>query len=237
MIQNNGYNVKVVCVRLKRKVLHLDVFMSAPRPNFAIVAPFAFAEGYYEALLGKDPEAYLVDGDKSKTGVEPNSFKAKEWNGFGIMKPYDLMKVNFLAAMKMAVNALPLNESTIITARNGPYVDPCCNKFNCDRNASEHRAKDHLLYDDATKKWLSSPYGTCDSQNPLLKDKPRKCIMSSDEWALSEKYNEYYKDCKMGQPLWQSGDFAYVTKQLEDKKFKVYPIFYEKHAGNGGAIR
>jgi N-dimethylarginine dimethylaminohydrolase len=241
MIQNNGYDVKVVCLRLKSPVLHLDVFMSAPRPNFAMVAPFSFSKGWYEALLGEDPEAYLYDGDKSKTGVEPKKFRANKWNGFGVLKEFKLVKVNFLAAMKMAVNALPLNETEIITAQNGAYVDPCCNKFNCDRNVTEDRSKDHDLYNEITQKWSSSPYGTCgqtiDAQKKELEGTPRKCIMKEEDWKQSVKYNEYHKDCKMGEPLWQDGKFDYVKEQLEKHNFNVHPIFYEKHAGNGGAIR
>ena len=51
-----------------------------------------------------------------------------------VLSNWDLIKVDELAAMKMAVNGLPLDEKNVIVAHNAAYVDPCCEIFSCGNN-------------------------------------------------------------------------------------------------------
>ncbi len=125
----------------------------------------------------------------------------------GALKGWDLIKVDELAAMKMAVNGLPLDERNIIVAHNAAYEDPCCENYSC---------------------------GT-DPLNPLDACGPQEEKVCVDVALTPFKFSS--KCTNPGQPVEVDGKFSDVQVQLEERGINVYPVMYENHAGYGGAIR
>ena|GEM_PF-2147906 len=125
----------------------------------------------------------------------------------GPLKGWDLIKVDELAAMKMAVNGLPLDERNIIVGHNAPYEDPCCENYSC---------------------------GT-DPLNPLDACGPQEGKVCVDTVLTPFKFSS--KCTTPGQPVKVDGKFSEVQAALEKRGINVYPVMYENHAGYGGAIR
>jgi|TARA_B110000211_G_C14062599_1_gene546272 N-dimethylarginine dimethylaminohydrolase len=125
----------------------------------------------------------------------------------GPLKGWDLIKVDELAAMKMAVNGLPLDERNIIVAHNAAYEDPCCENYSC--------GNDPL-----------NPWDACGQQEEKV------CV---DTALPPFKFSS--KCTIPGQPVKVDGKFADVQGQLEMRGINVYPVMYKNHAGYGGAIR
>jgi hypothetical protein len=125
----------------------------------------------------------------------------------GPLKGWDLIKVDELAAMKMAVNGLPLDERNIIVAHNAPYEDPCCENYSCGTNPL-------------------NPLDACGPQEEKV------CV---DTVLTPFKFSS--KCTTPGQPVKVDGKFSDVQAELEKRGVKVYPVMYENHAGYGGAIR
>jgi hypothetical protein len=123
------------------------------------------------------------------------------------LKGWDLIKVDELAAMKMAVNGLPLDERNIIVAHNAAYEDPCCENYSC--------GNDPL-----------NPWDACGQQEEKV------CV---DTALPPFKFSS--KCTIPGQPVKVDGKFADVQGQLEMRGINVYPVMYKNHAGYGGAIR
>ena len=125
----------------------------------------------------------------------------------GVLQGWDLIKVDELAATKMAVNGLPLDENNIIVAHNEPYVDPCCETFSCGNSPMDI-------------------VGACGPKEI------RTCV---DKTLAPYKFSS--KCAVPGQPVQMDGKFSYVQEELEKRGITVHPVMYARHAAYGGAIR